>query len=236
MKISIEFRSLSDMLVDLPKFATVISGSGSFEERLIASGLDLDVVARKNQVTLNVTPPPGVELSEEDKTGITKAVTDVLAKSQTGDVIRAVVARDAQVIQDAAQEAAQAADEAKPTENTPKAEKGAESPQGAAGAADTWTPGGGEADDSIVDPSTGEKYPDPPAPEKKPAKAKAAKKEKAPDVTAIRKVMKACLDAGKRDEAKAILTSVGADNVTSIPEDRRGEVLERMTALAAGKE
>lgn len=202
MRISLEFSTLADMLVDLPKFAALISGSGTMEERMVSAGLDFDVAQRKNQIAVKITPPPGVSFTEEDKAAMKAGVTKAIAASKTGTQIAENVKADAEKTREATQTPAEPPKKEKAKKNTPAPEKAAD------GAQD--------------------------APEKAPKDAPAP--TKAPDVTEIRKVMKACLDAGKRDEAKAILTSVGADNVTTIPEDKRAEVLARMTALAAGKE
>ena len=77
MKISLEFTSMRDLLTSLPKFATLIGGEGSRDERF-AEALAEDV----KPLVINVTPTDGKPFTEGEKEAIKKGIVDGLTPTR----------------------------------------------------------------------------------------------------------------------------------------------------------
>ena len=99
MKISIEFSSIRDLLLEMPKFAQLIAGAGSFEERAAAA-------LEGEQHVIKVTPKDGAPLTEEEQEKILQAVSDQITKASQDD-----------------ENAAPESPKKKPKKNTDKAKK-----------------------------------------------------------------------------------------------------------------
>ena len=78
MKISIEFSNMRDMLTSLPKFAALIGGEGTPEERFAAALAD-----DPKSVVLKVTPTDGKPITDEEKENIKTAVAKGLEQTRT---------------------------------------------------------------------------------------------------------------------------------------------------------
>ena len=78
MKISIEFSSIRDLLLEMPKFAQLIAGAGSFEERAAAA-------LEGERHVIKVTPKDGVPFTEEEQEKILQAVSDQIKEAPQAD-------------------------------------------------------------------------------------------------------------------------------------------------------
>lgn len=77
MKISLEFTSMRDLLTSFPKFAELIGGEGSSEERFAAALAD-----DAKPLVINVTPTDGKPFTEE-KEAVKGAIVEVLKPTRS---------------------------------------------------------------------------------------------------------------------------------------------------------
>lgn len=110
MKISIEFTSMRDLLCSFPKFAELIGGEGTRDERF-AAALEGDPAP----LTIRLTPTDGKPITDEEREGVKAAIVEELAKTRLPEASEAPAEK--------AQEDAEAAEPAKPTKSKAKAEK-----------------------------------------------------------------------------------------------------------------
>ena len=103
MKISIEFTSMRDMLTSLPKFAELIGGEGTTEERFSKALAD-----DGQPLVIKLTPTDGKAITPEEREGVKAAIVEELAKTR---------------LPEASESPAQDAREAQESEEAPKASK-----------------------------------------------------------------------------------------------------------------
>ena len=80
MKISLEFTSMRDLLTSFPKFAELIGGDGSSEERFAAALAD-DV----KPLVINVTLTDGKPITEDEKEAIKGAIVESLKPTRSSE-------------------------------------------------------------------------------------------------------------------------------------------------------
>ena len=71
MKISIEFESIKDLLLQMPKFANLITGEGTPEDRIAAALKD-------DSIMIKITPTDGVPFTKEEEEKIQKALDETI--------------------------------------------------------------------------------------------------------------------------------------------------------------
>lgn len=80
MKISLEFTSMRDLLTSFPKFAELIGGEGSRDERFAAALAD-----DAKPLVINVTPTDGKPFTEEEKEAVKGAIVEGLKPTRSSE-------------------------------------------------------------------------------------------------------------------------------------------------------
>ena len=131
MKISLEFSSVRDLLVNYPKFAELIGGEGSPDERFAQALAD-----DPSPLILKITPADGAAFTPEQKAAIRKTIEEYVDKAKDNTIARiakeqapaAKEEKPAETVESAPVTTAEAAPKEKPSKSPAKEKKAEKEP------------------------------------------------------------------------------------------------------------